>query len=135
MKVGDAYEGLNPVPGSWQVHNTRCSLSRMVAFQSAEEEFSPPVIPKACATKEKNGHVGLRQTKTFCFTKAPLIRTKRQRIFANHTCYKKLTSAVYKEFCQFNGKETNRPIRKWTKDLNRNFSKEDKRVARKRMKS
>lgn len=46
-------------------------------------------------------------------------------MFINHTSDKGLISKIYVLFLEFNSRKANSPVKKWTKDLNRYFPKED----------
>ena len=90
--------------------------------------------------KTKANKWNLIKFNSFYTVKETINRMKRrpsewEKIIANETTDKGLIPKIHKQFIQLNTRKTNNPIKKWEKDLNRHFSKEDIQMANKHMNS
>ena len=86
--------------------------------------------PRAKDIMERINKWDLIQIKSFCMAKENSIKMKREptiweNIFANDTLDKGLITKICKELTRVHPGKTNIPVKKWAKDLNRHFSKED----------
>ena len=86
--------------------------------------------PRILEIKAKINKWDLIKIKSFCTTKEIISKVKRQpseweEIIANEANGKELISKIYKQLLQLNSRKINDPIKKWAKELNRYFSKEE----------
>ena len=77
--------------------------------------------------------------KSFCTAKETINKMKRQlseweKIIANETTDKRLISKIYKQLIQLNIRKTNNTMKKWAKNLNSHFFKEDVQMINKHKK-
>ena len=90
-------------------------------------------------TKTKVKKWDLIKLKSFCPGKKTISKVKIQpseweKIIAHETTDKELIFKIYKQLMQLNTRTMNNSVKKWAKDLNRHFSKEDIQMANKYMK-
>ena len=95
--------------------------------------------PKAGDIKERINKWDLIKIKNFFMAKENSVEMEKEprvweNIFANDTSDKGLISKIDKELTGLHSRKTNNPIKKWAKDLNRHFSKEDIQRAQGHMK-
>ena len=89
--------------------------------------------------KAKVNKWDLIKLKSFCTMKETMSKVKRQpseweKIIANEAIDKELISKIYKQLLQLNSRKIREAIKKWAKELNRHFSKEDIQMANNHMK-
>ena len=99
--------------------------------------YDPP--PRILEITAKINKSDLIKIKSFCTTKETISKVKRQpseweKITANEATNNELISKIYKQLMQLNSRKINDPIKKWAKELNRHFSREDIQMANKHMK-
>ena len=99
--------------------------------------YDPPT--RIMEIKTKVNKWDLIKIKRFCTTKETISKVKRQsleweKIIANETADRRLISKICKQLIQLNARKTNNPFKKWGKNLNRHFSKENIQAANKHMK-
>ena len=89
--------------------------------------------------KTKMNKWDLIKLESLCTAKETISKVKRQpseweKIIANETTDKGLISKIYKQLIQLHIRKTNNPIKKWEKELNRHFFKEDIQMTNKHKK-
>ena len=89
--------------------------------------------------KAKINKWDLIKLESFCTAKETISKVKRQlseweKIIASEATDKESISKIYKQLLQLNSRKISDPIKKWAKELNRHFSKEDIQRANKHMK-
>ena len=87
-------------------------------------------LPRIMEIKAKINTWDLIRIKSFCIPKETISKMKSrpsewEKIIANEATDKELISKIYKQLLQFNSRKIKDPIKKWAKELNRHFSKED----------
>ena len=96
--------------------------------------------PDTREIKGKMNYWVLIKIKSFCTAKETISKTKRQptewvKIFASAIADKGLVSNISKELLKLNTQKANNPGKKWAKDVNRHFSKEDIQMANRHVKT
>ena len=96
--------------------------------------------PKIMEIKPKINKWDLIKLIRFFTAKESINKVKRQpsgwnKVIAKETIAELLISKIWKQLIQLNSRKINKPSRKWAKDLNRHFAKEDLQMANKSMNS
>ena len=127
-------KNLNVRPGSIKLLEENIGRTLDDINQSKILYDPPPTVKEIKVNKWD-----LIKLKSFCTSKETTCKVKRKtseckKIIANEATDKGLISKIYKQLLQLNTRKTNNSIKKWEKDLNRHFSKEDIQMANKHMK-
>ena len=90
--------------------------------------YDPP--PRVMEIKTDVNKWDLIKLKSFCTAKETISKVKcqpseQEKIIANETTDKGLSSKIYKQLIQPNARKTKKSIKKWEKDLNRHVSKDN----------
>ena len=83
-----------------------------------------------CAVRSRIDKWNLIKLQSFCKQRDTVNKTKRpptywEKIFTNPTSNRGLILNVYKGFKKLHSKEPNNPIKKWSTELNKEFSTEE----------
>ena len=102
-----------------------CNVEETRLTSNSSILYDPP--PRIMEIKAKINKWDLIKLKSFFTMKETISKVKRQpseweKIIVNKATDKKLISKIY---MQLNSRKINDPIKKWAKELNRHFSKED----------
>jgi hypothetical protein len=94
--------------------------------------------PAAQQLRERMDKWDFMKLKIFCTTKEMVSKLKRpptewEKIFASYTSDKGLKTRIYREIKKLNSPQINELIKKWATELNRTFSKEEIKMAKKHM--
>ena len=86
--------------------------------------------PRIMEIKAKINKWDIMKLKSFCTAKEAINKVKKQpseweKIIANEATDKELISKIYQQLPQLNSRKISNPIKKWAKELNRHFSRED----------
>jgi hypothetical protein len=94
--------------------------------------------PAAQQLRQKMNKWDFIKFKSFCTTKDMLSKLKRsptesEKIFYSYTSDKQLITRIYVGLKKLNSLKINEPIKKWATELNRTYSKEEIKIAKKHM--
>uniref|UniRef100_A0A8D2DXR3 RNA-directed DNA polymerase n=1 Tax=Sciurus vulgaris TaxID=55149 RepID=A0A8D2DXR3_SCIVU len=94
--------------------------------------------PIAQEIKARINHWDRFKLKSFLSAKETTSNAKKEpteweNIFANHTSDRAVISRIYKELKKLYSKNSNNPVNKWAKEMNRHFTEEDLQAINKQM--
>ena len=92
------------------------------------------IMPVAQPLRSAINKWDLLKLRSFCKAKETVSKTKRpltewEKIFTNPSSDRELTSKIYKELKKLATKTPNNEIKKWSAELNREFSTEESKMA------